>query len=370
MLGSAFSLSGPPVPCQVLSPSLSVVLSFQRPRKTIRAKENSVKREFAIVVISLLFGTKICAQIYSPSAIPIYSLSATPNSLNFAVTTSPSEPQSYTLQNTGNSFMYVMISPSAHTQISFDGGSTWLSVNNNAYLLNPYSIMTVHVRVVTADPIDVLNEQISNTRFTYATPTAPVQISGTAPLPITLASFTAATISTDSIELKWKTISETDNYGFIVQGRVGGDWTDVSTLIPGHGTTTVTHEYAYRCRVGSCNGWRLCQVDLDGARKYSEIITTTDVKPASEMLTYALHQNYPNPFNPRTVIRYSLPVQTHVSLRVFNALGEQVLLLVHGERPAGTHQVTMDADHLPSGIYFYRLQATGYFEVKQMTLLR
>lgn len=67
--------------------------------------------------------------------------------------------------------MYVMISPSAKTRISLDGGPIWLSVNNDALLINPGSSVVVYVRAVTSTPIDVLNQQADNTRFTYATPT-------------------------------------------------------------------------------------------------------------------------------------------------------------------------------------------------------
>ncbi len=72
--------------------------------------------------------------------------------------------------------------------------------------------------------------------------------------------------------------------------------------------------------------------------------------------TYTLEQNYPNPFNPSTAIRYGLPNRSHVSLAVFNTLGQQIALLQSGEQEAGFHEVKFDASGLSSGVYFYRIQ--------------
>ena len=83
-----------------------------------------------------------------------------------------------------------------------------------------------------------------------------------------------------------------------------------------------------------------------------------------------LSQNYPNPFNPETVIRYSIPQAEEVSLVVYNLIGEKVALLINGNMPAGNHGVTWDAANLPSGIYFYRLQAGDFVQTRKMVLLK
>jgi hypothetical protein len=72
-----------------------------------------------------------------------------------------------------------------------------------------------------------------------------------------------------------------------------------------------------------------------------------------------LFQNYPNPFNPTTTIRFGLPQKSHVTLSVFNALGQQVALLVEGDREAGYHDVRLDGGGLASGVYFYRIRIRG-----------
>jgi hypothetical protein len=86
--------------------------------------------------------------------------------------------------------------------------------------------------------------------------------------------------------------------------------------------------------------------------------------------TFSLDQNYPNPFNPGTMISYSLPERTNVSLAVFNSLGQQVANLVNGESEAGYHDVQFNASNLASGIYFYRLQAGSFVQTHKMMLLK
>jgi hypothetical protein len=87
-------------------------------------------------------------------------------------------------------------------------------------------------------------------------------------------------------------------------------------------------------------------------------------------LTFGLEQNYPNPFNPSTKITFGVPVKSHIVMKVFNALGSEVAILVNEEKPAGTYELTWNAEQLPSGIYFYRLQAGGFVETKKMVLMK
>ncbi len=85
---------------------------------------------------------------------------------------------------------------------------------------------------------------------------------------------------------------------------------------------------------------------------------------------YQLAGNYPNPFNPTTRIRYALPRPEAVELTVYDATGRILAVLVDAAQPAGWHEVAFDASRLPSGVYFYRLKAGAFDEVRQMVLLR
>ena len=85
---------------------------------------------------------------------------------------------------------------------------------------------------------------------------------------------------------------------------------------------------------------------------------------------FNLTQNYPNPFNPSTVIRYELPEAAHVRLEVYNSIGQLVSLPVNDQMEGGYHQAMFNADNLPSGVYFYRLQAEDFVETIKMILLK
>jgi hypothetical protein len=80
--------------------------------------------------------------------------------------------------------------------------------------------------------------------------------------------------------------------------------------------------------------------------------------------------NYPNPFNPVTRIMFTLPETAHVTLVVYDVVGRAVKRLVNETRPAGTHTVRFDAPHLPSGVYFYRLETEKRVLTRQMVLLK
>jgi len=85
---------------------------------------------------------------------------------------------------------------------------------------------------------------------------------------------------------------------------------------------------------------------------------------------FSLAQNYPNPFNPSTTIYYSLPKSSNVKLTVYDVLGNEVSTLVNENKLAGTHKIDFISGYLASGIYFYKLVAGDYVEVKKMTLIK
>jgi Carbohydrate family 9 binding domain-like/Secretion system C-terminal sorting domain len=98
---------------------------------------------------------------------------------------------------------------------------------------------------------------------------------------------------------------------------------------------------------------------------------TTSVKSSSiTPASFKLMQNYPNPFNPTTTIEFSLLSSSDVRLELVNVLGQTVKVIARGNYTAGNHQVTLDASHLASGIYFYKLQAGSFADTKKLLLLK
>jgi len=90
---------------------------------------------------------------------------------------------------------------------------------------------------------------------------------------------------------------------------------------------------------------------------------------------FALYQNYPNPFNPRTVIRYQLPQPGKVSIQIYNILGQMVKTLIDENMEAGYHRAIWDGRNqhgigMASGVYFYRIEAGKYHDVKKMLILK
>lgn len=90
----------------------------------------------------------------------------------------------------------------------------------------------------------------------------------------------------------------------------------------------------------------------------------------NEINGFNLEQNYPNPFNPSTTINYSLPKTGFVQLKIYDVLGREITSLINKEQKSGNYKVEFNANNLPSGVYYYRLQTDGFVETKRMILLR
>ncbi len=87
-------------------------------------------------------------------------------------------------------------------------------------------------------------------------------------------------------------------------------------------------------------------------------------------LTFTLEQNYPNPFNPNTLIKYQIPELSFVTLKVYDVLGNEIAILINEEKPTGTYEVELNGIDLPSGVYFYQIQAGNFVETKKMVLMK
>lgn len=100
--------------------------------------------------------------------------------------------------------------------------------------------------------------------------------------------------------------------------------------------------------------------ELDGIKQEGTTLPTS----------FSLSQNYPNPFNPTTTIRYSIAKPTNVSLKIYNILGQEVATLVNSHQATGSYIATFDAARFASGVYFYRLNAGSFNQVRKMLLLK
>ncbi|HEY6906439.1 MAG TPA: M14 family zinc carboxypeptidase, partial [Ignavibacteriaceae bacterium] len=168
------------------------------------------------------------------------------------------------------------------------------------------------------------------------------------PTPVELVSFTAVN-KENGIELIWNTSTETNNRGFEVQrseiGNQGSKWEKIG-FTKGNGTTTLNHNYSYideNLAPGKYL-YRLKQIDFSGSFEYSDIVEAEVNTPGQ----FVLEQNYPNPFNPATSIEYRVPVNGFVSLKVYDALGNEVASLVNEEKQAGNYLVNFEGRNLSS----------------------
>jgi hypothetical protein len=213
--------------------------------------------------------------------------------------------------------------------------------------------------------------------LTVGTARSPVVVFlNTTVVPVELKSFRAKNTS-DGVLLDWITATETNNKGFEIErsrtSNVKGqmNWEKIG-YVAGFGTTTEPKSYSFTDNnvTSGAYSYRLKQIDLDGSYEYSNIVEVQVNVP----LQFSLSQNYPNPFNPTTQIKYSIPEDGFVSLKVYNALGQQVAELVNGIVKAGSHSVSFNAGSaagvLSSGIYYYRMESGSRVMVKKMMLLK
>ena len=189
------------------------------------------------------------------------------------------------------------------------------------------------------------------------------------PLPVELMSFDA--IGRDGeVLLEWKTATETDCFGFHIE-RDGERITQ--KIIPGAGNSTTEQIYTYVDK-GLTNGvayyYNLITVDMDGVEMVANENPVAGTPTAHMPTAFAMHQNYPNPFNPYTDIKYDVPKNVHVTLKVYNVLGAEVATLVDADQEANFYTVRWDAKDLASGVYFCTITAGDFKAVKKMVLLK
>jgi N-acetylneuraminic acid mutarotase len=105
--------------------------------------------------------------------------------------------------------------------------------------------------------------------------------------------------------------------------------------------------------------------------EYDPLSDPTSLKDffVRHLTQFSLHQNYPNPFNPSTTIEFSLPTSALVTMKIHNIIGEEITTLVSEKLAAGKYEYKWDASNMPSGIYFYKIKAGNFTDLKKMVLL-
>jgi len=195
-------------------------------------------------------------------------------------------------------------------------------------------------------------------------------------IPVELSAFFALTTE-NGVLLKWTTVTETNNSGFVIERASSStapvqEWQEVA-FVDGQGTTTNVTDYDYTDVISKPGkySYRLKQIDFDGTVTYSNVVESEVEGPQ----VFVLSQNYPNPFNPSTMISFSLPVDSYVTIELFNALGEKVDELANRDYSIGSHEVNFNASQLSNGVYYYTINATGvdgsnFVSTKKMVLMK
>jgi hypothetical protein len=110
----------------------------------------------------------------------------------------------------------------------------------------------------------------------------------------------------------------------------------------------------------------LFQITDENGKSFNKLIDIVVTPPDK----YELAQNYPNPFNPTTIIKYQLPVDSRVTIKLFDILGREVMTLLNEDKKAGVYELEFNASHLTSGVYIYRMQSGDFNSVKKMLMVK
>jgi hypothetical protein len=179
--------------------------------------------------------------------------------------------------------------------------------------------------------------------------------------------------------LPFSTSSQGTNKNVLVQ---------ITSPDPSTGFKGADQQVAILKFVGKAKGTSPLVFDPDPSRTFLTTLNLTDLRgsdltfvslqvtvpvhsPVEPPKEYRLFQNYPNPFNPSTTIRYEIPVRSHVLLSVYDVLGRKVATLVDEVKEAGRYEVLWNpSQDLPSGVYFYVLQAGSFIDTKKLVLLK
>jgi hypothetical protein len=252
---------------------------------------------------------------------------------------------------------------------------------------NDFSIGSGTLLQLTKDTVFVDSSTVQGTTYYYriagedvhgnvGTPSG--QLNETA-LALELSAFSA--LQPDgNVVVQWTMTTEINDEGFVVeramtfasgatsQNASQSPWSSIG-YVQGAGNSNSPRSYSFTDQNPAAGTYlyRLKQLDQDGSFKYSQSIEVSVVVPK----VLSLSQNYPNPFNPTTMMKFTIPEDGRATLKVYNAIGQEVVTLFDGNATAGEyHQAVFDASRLASGIYFSRLEFAGKTQIRKMLLVK
>ncbi len=244
----------------------------------------------------------------------------------------------------------------------YSASSTGNSTFGNLVIDNPSGTVFLQSDIEVAGTFEDLTGSLDKNGYNFRV--------GGVSLPVELTLFSAL-VEEDAVFLHWITQTEVNNYGFEIERNNSSEeienWENIG-FVEGHGNSNSPKDYKFVDKhvVSGIYAYRLKQIDIDGRYEYSEAVKI-DV---GSLLEFNLSKNYPNPFNPTTIIVYYIPRLSFVTLKVFDVLGNEIGILVNEKKAIGTYEITWYAGSLPSGVYFYRLQAGDFIDTKRMVLLK
>lgn len=185
-------------------------------------------------------------------------------------------------------------------------------------------------------------------------------------------SFTSS-LNKNNVTLKWSTLSEINNQGFVVQRRKddnsGRDWVEAG-FVNGNGTTNQIHDYQFTDKNLQKGRYlyRLKQVNFNNNFEHYYLGSPVSI---GVPVKFVLDQNHPNSFNPTTKIGFALPLDGLVSLKIYDITGRLITTLINNEyRTADYYTVEFNGSNLASGVYFYQLITEKNIATKKMLLIK
>lgn len=197
-------------------------------------------------------------------------------------------------------------------------------------------------------------------------------------LPVQMGQMEATAIPGEGINLGWRTESEANSAGFHIwrSDSEKGTYKRVTTALiasTGRGSSATEYEFVDKnIQDGNKYWYKIEELSTEGKSEFFGPISVQGVPLPTE---YKLSQNYPNPFNPETTIKYELPEVSEVSVNVYTLLGKNVKTLVNKIQNAGRYTVNWnavgeDGKRVPSGVYFIRIQAETFSQIRKMMFIQ